>query len=185
MVKIFIDILTFNFLNLLQVCDLTSEADLVIYSTLSAHVMPSLLILSEIFLFLTFLLHVLVPEFRKPIFGKWCPPFSSSQRYSSSSPSSSTFSYQSSENQSLVIDAQSSENQSLVGYSGRSETNLVSDALVSENQSLASDAQVLENQSWVGYSRSSESKKDGRLFTGVQKTNIWKIIPGVQKTNIW
>ena len=32
--------------------------------------MPSLLILSEIFLFLTFLLHVLVPEFRKPIFGK-------------------------------------------------------------------------------------------------------------------
>ena len=70
MVKLFFDILNFNFLNLLQVCDLTSEADLVIYSTLSAHVMPSLLILSEIFLFLTFLLHVLVPEFRKPIFGK-------------------------------------------------------------------------------------------------------------------
>jgi hypothetical protein len=50
---------------------MTPEADLAIYSALSSHVMPSLLVLSEIFLFLTFLLHVLVPEFRKPIFGEW------------------------------------------------------------------------------------------------------------------
>jgi hypothetical protein len=50
---------------------MTPESELAVYSALSGHVMPSLLILSEIFLFLTFLLHVLVPEFRKPIFGEF------------------------------------------------------------------------------------------------------------------
>ncbi len=60
-----------NVVDLLQVCDMTPESELAVYSALSAHVMPSLLILSEIFLFLTFLLHVLVPEFRKPIFGEF------------------------------------------------------------------------------------------------------------------
>jgi hypothetical protein len=50
---------------------MTPESELAVYSALSRHVMPSLLILSEIFLFLTFLLHVLVPEFRKPIFGEF------------------------------------------------------------------------------------------------------------------
>jgi hypothetical protein len=50
---------------------MTPESELAVYSALSRHVMPSLLILSEIFLFLTFLLHVLVTEFRKPIFGEF------------------------------------------------------------------------------------------------------------------
>ncbi|XP_023323247.1 probable G-protein coupled receptor Mth-like 1 [Eurytemora carolleeae] len=52
-----------------KVCSGIDENDLLIYSVLSQQIIPVLIILSEIFLFLTFSLHVLVPEFRKQIFG--------------------------------------------------------------------------------------------------------------------
>ena len=36
----------------------------------SSKVTPTLLIISEVFLLLTFVLHVIVPDFRKQMFGK-------------------------------------------------------------------------------------------------------------------
>ena len=53
-----------------KVCDLSSVIEREMFTLISSNVTPALLIISEIFLFITFVLHVIVPEFRKQMFGE-------------------------------------------------------------------------------------------------------------------
>jgi len=52
-----------------KVCDQTSSDQREILSLISTNITPALLIISEVFLLLTFVLHVIVPDFRKQMFG--------------------------------------------------------------------------------------------------------------------
>ena len=53
-----------------RVCTLTLEEHSNRIETVNGNIIPALLIISECCLFLTFLLHVIVPDFRRQIFGK-------------------------------------------------------------------------------------------------------------------
>ena len=53
-----------------KVCDRGDEEDRQLLDVISSKLTPVLLIISELFLFLTFVLHVIVPEFRKQMFGR-------------------------------------------------------------------------------------------------------------------
>ena len=53
-----------------RVCTLTLEEHSNRIETVNGNIIPALLIISECCLFLTFLLHVIVPEFRRQIFGE-------------------------------------------------------------------------------------------------------------------
>ena len=53
-----------------KVCDLGDVEDRQLLDVISSKLTPVLLIISEVFLFLTFVLHVIVPEFRKQMFGR-------------------------------------------------------------------------------------------------------------------
>ena len=60
---------------ILKVCTSGDEGDDQLVDTLNIvtrKLTPALLIISEIFLLLTFILHAIVPEFRKQLFGG-CP----------------------------------------------------------------------------------------------------------------
>ena len=52
-----------------RVCDFLEEEDRKILLIISQYLIPTLLIISDIFLLLTFFLHVVVPDSRKQIFG--------------------------------------------------------------------------------------------------------------------
>jgi len=52
-----------------KVCDQTASHQREILSVISTNLTPVLLIISEVFLLLTFVLHVIVPDFRKQMFG--------------------------------------------------------------------------------------------------------------------
>ena len=52
-------------------CDQTSSEERDLLKLVSTNLTPALLIISEVFLLLTFVLHVVVPDFRKQMFGKW------------------------------------------------------------------------------------------------------------------
>ena len=57
-----------------KVCYQGDEQQRARLEIISRKLTPALLIISEIFLLLTFVLHVIVPEFRKQMFGGWlCP----------------------------------------------------------------------------------------------------------------
>jgi len=51
------------------VCDHDSVEKRSVVKSLSDYIVPSLLFISEVFLLITFILHVIVPDFRKQIFG--------------------------------------------------------------------------------------------------------------------
>ena len=52
-----------------RVCDLATPEHRQLLQTISSNVIAALLLISELFLFVTFILHVLVLELRKQIFG--------------------------------------------------------------------------------------------------------------------
>ena len=54
-----------------KVCDVTSPDDQQLLDVISSKLTPALLIISEVFLLFTFILHVIVPEFRKQMFGEF------------------------------------------------------------------------------------------------------------------
>ena len=51
-------------------CDQAPSQDREVLAAISKTITPVLLIISEVFL-LTFVLHIIVPDFRKQMFGKW------------------------------------------------------------------------------------------------------------------
>ena len=55
---------------LFQVCDQTSPYQREVLAIISSNIVPALLIISEVFLLITFVLHVIVPDFRKQMFGE-------------------------------------------------------------------------------------------------------------------
>ena len=52
-------------------CDQAPTQEREVLAIISETITPVLLIISEVFLLLTFVLHVIVPDFRKQMFGKW------------------------------------------------------------------------------------------------------------------
>ena len=54
-----------------KVCDTSDPDDRQLLYVLSSKLTPALLIISEVFLLFTFILHVIVPEFRKQMFGEF------------------------------------------------------------------------------------------------------------------
>ena len=53
-----------------RVCDLANPEDRRVIEVISSKLTPALLIISEVFLLITFVLHAIVPEFRKQLFGE-------------------------------------------------------------------------------------------------------------------
>ena len=54
-----------------RVCDLSDPEVRRDLEVISAELTPALLIISEVFLLITFVLHAIVPEFRKQLFGEF------------------------------------------------------------------------------------------------------------------
>ena len=54
-----------------RVCDLSDPEVRRDLEVISGKLTPALLIISEVFLLITFVLHAIVPEFRKQLFGEF------------------------------------------------------------------------------------------------------------------
>ena len=54
-----------------RVCDLGDPEERRVLEVISSKLTPALLIISEVFLLITFVLHAIVPEFRKQLFGEF------------------------------------------------------------------------------------------------------------------
>ena len=60
-----------------RVCDVGDPEERRVLEVISSKLTPALLIISEVFLLITFVLHAIVPEFRKQLFGEYLIQFKS------------------------------------------------------------------------------------------------------------